>query len=197
MKKILFLFTIAAMLSSGMSPRGAAQDPLGSPSIKKPKAESGTEDRASATSSGRSSEVTFENVTVAGATNISSKPKVTAESKLPAAKLKVKDLVAGAGSPATPTSSVTVQYVGVRYADGKQFDASWDKGGPTTFRLNKVVRGFTQGIGGTDTLPPMKVGGRRLMILPSELAYGENGTPDGSIPPNATIVFVVDLIAVK
>jgi peptidylprolyl isomerase len=85
----------------------------------------------------------------------------------------------------------------VRYADGKQFDSSWERGGPTNFRLNRVVRGFTEGIGGNDTVPPMKVGGRRIMIVPSEMGYGENGTADGSIPSNATIVFVVDLIAVK
>src|SRR5436309_11887444 len=119
------------------------------------------------------SSVTFENVTVNDATNRSSKPKVTAESTLPAAKLKVKDLVIGKGEAATPTSTVTVQYVGVRYADGKQFDASWDKGGATSFSLAKVVRGFTQGIGGTEEIPAMKVGGRRLMIVPSELGYGE------------------------
>jgi peptidylprolyl isomerase len=167
MKKTLFLFTIAGTLLGGLSVTAGPND------------------------------VTFENVTVTGATNLSSKPKVTSESTLPAAKLKVKDLVVGKGEAATPTSSVTVQYVGVRYADGKPFDVSWDKAGPTTFRLNKVVRGFTQGIVGNDTVPPMKVGGRRLMIVPSEMGYGENGTPDGSIPPNATIVFVVDLIAVK
>jgi|1185.fasta_scaffold05114_3 FKBP-type peptidyl-prolyl cis-trans isomerase len=182
MKQILFLITVAGMLSPGLLCLGADEKPLGSPS---------------GTSSSKSNTVTFENVTVSDAMKVSSKPKVTAESSLPAAKLKVKDLVVGTGEPATPTSSVSVQYVGVRYADGKQFDSSWEKGGPTSFRLNKVVRGFTQGIGGNDTVPPMKVGGRRLMIVPSEMGYGENGTPDGSIPPNATIVFVVDLIAVK
>jgi peptidylprolyl isomerase len=179
-KKILLLFTIAGVLA--MSPRAFAQTPLGSPS---------------ATATAKPSTVTFENVTVTGATDMSSQPKVTAESKLPAAKLKVKDLVVGTGNAASPSSSVVVQYVGVRYADGKQFDSSWNHDGPTDFPLNKVVKGFTQGIGGNDTIPPMKVGGRRLMIVPSELGYGENGTPDGSIPPNATIVFVVDLIAVK
>jgi len=148
-------------------------------------------------SSAAGDSVSLENVTVTDATNTSSKPKVTSESTLPAAKLKVKDLVVGKGEAATPTSEVTVQYVGVRYADGKQFDSSWDKHGPISFRLNKVVRGFTQGIGGNDTVPPMKVGGRRVMIVPSEMGYGERGTPDGSIPPNATIVFVVDLISVK
>jgi len=174
MKKMHFvMLTIAGIIAAGMSP---------SPS----------------NAAGDASEtVTFNSVTVTGATNMSSKPKATSESPLPAAKLKVKDLVVGNGEAATPTSTVTVQYVGVRYADGKQFDSSWDRGGATTFSLRKVVKGFTQGIGGNDEIPPMKVGGRRLMILPSELGYGENGTPDGSIPPDASIVFVVDLIAVK
>jgi len=176
MKQIVFLLTIAGMISSGTSPSNAAGDSF---------------------TAGTPSTVSFENVTVTDATNMSSKPKVTAESTLPAAKLKVKDLVIGKGEAATPTSSVTVQYVGVRYADGKQFDSSWDQGGAISFSLRKVVRGFTQGIGGTDTIPAMKVGGRRLMILPAELGYGETGTPDGSIPPNASIVFVVDLVAVR
>ena len=182
MKRILFVITIAGIW--GVSPRGFAQTttPLGSPS---------------ATATARSSSVTFENVTVSDATNMSSKPKISAESKLPAARLKVKDLVVGTGKAAEPTSSVVVQYVGVRYEDGKQFDTSWDRGRPADFSLNKVIKGFTQGIGGTDTIPPMKVGGRRLMIVPSELGYGEKGTPDGSIPPNATIVFVVDLVKVN
>ena len=205
MNKILFLFTIAGM--STLSPNGAAQtaSQLASPPTKELKAEtpkaeslSGSEGRASATpSAARPGNVTFENVAVTDATNMSSKPKVTAESKLPAARLKVKDLVVGTGKAATPTSKVTVQYVGVRYEDGKQFDSSWERGGPTDFPLNRVVKGFTQGIGGNDTVPPMKVGGRRVMIVPSEMGYGERGTPDGSIPPNATIVFVVDLIEVN
>ena len=144
-----------------------------------------------------SSSVTFNATTVTGATNLSAKPQVTSESKLPTAKLKVKDLVVGTGAAADPTSTVTVQYVGVRYADGKQFDSSWDRGSPTSFSLKKVVKGFTQGIGGNDEIAPMKVGGRRIIIVPAEMAYGEEGTPDGSIPPNATIVFVVDLRAIQ
>jgi peptidylprolyl isomerase len=122
---------------------------------------------------------------------------VTADAKLPAGKLKVKDLVVGTGPAANPASSVTVQYVGVRYADGKQFDCSWDRGGAKTFSLMKVVKGFTHGIGGDNEIPPMKVGGRRIIVVPSELGYGETGTSDGSIPPDASIVFVVDLIAIK
>lgn len=171
MKKILFVIAIAGLISSGISPRSTAGDAPGT--------------------------VTFNNVTVTGATDMSKKPKVTAEAALPAAKLKVKDLIVGTGEAATPGSSVTVHYVGVRYADGKQFDSSWERGGATSFSLKKVVRGFTQGIGGNDEVSPMKIGGRRIMILPPEMGYGENGTPDGSIPPNASIVFVVDLIAIK
>ncbi len=151
----------------------------------------------SLTAGDTSGSVSFNAVTVTGATNMSSKPKVASESTLPAGKLKVKDLVVGTGEAANPTATVTVQYVGVRYADGKQFDSSWERGGPTTFPLNKVVKGFAQGIGGNGEIPPMKIGGRRLMIVPSEMGYGEGGTPNGSLPPNASIVFVVDLVAVK
>jgi FKBP-type peptidyl-prolyl cis-trans isomerase len=173
MKPILSLLTAAAIISISFSLASRAAD------------------------NASSSTVSFNNVTVTDATNMSSKPKVTAESKLPAGKLKVKDLVVGTGPAANPASSVTVQYVGVRYVDGKQFDCSWDRGGAKTFSLSKVVRGFTQGIGGTDAIPPMKVGGRRIIVVPSDLGYGETGTTDGSIPPDASIVFVVDLIAVK
>ena len=119
--------------------------------------------------------VTFNGVTVSDATNISSKPKVTAESPLPVGPLKVKDLVIGKGDAATADSTVSVQYVGVRYADGKQFDSSWERGGPTSFSLKQVVKGFTQGIGGKDEIAPMKLGGRRIIIVPSEMGYGENG----------------------
>jgi FKBP-type peptidyl-prolyl cis-trans isomerase len=172
MKKMHFVvLTIAGIIAASLSPSRAAGDASGS--------------------------VSFNAVTVTGAASMSSKPKVTSESTLPAGKLKVKDLVVGTGEAATPSSTVTVQYVGVRYADGKQFDSSWDRGGSTSFSLRKVVKGFTQGIGGNDEIPPMKVGGRRLMIVPAEMGYGEKGTPDDSIPPNASIVFVVDLIAVK
>src|SRR3954454_8702531 len=81
--------------------------------------------RLSSAADDASGSVTFNNVTVSGATNMSSKPKVTSDAGLPSATLKVKDLVVGKGQAATPDSTVTVQYVGVRYADGKQFDSSW------------------------------------------------------------------------
>lgn len=142
-------------------------------------------------------QVSFSGVTIEDAANLTAKPKVVTKSATVPTALRVKDVVTGSGPAATPQSTVTVQYVGVRYADGQQFDASWDLGGATSFSLQQVVPGFTQGIGGAPGTEPMKVGGRRIMILPAALGYGRTGSQDGSIPPNAPIVFVVDLIAVK
>lgn len=164
------------------------------------KSHSGGSPSGSTTNSAGNSDastVNFNDVTVAGATSMSDKPKVTVSSSGQPSALQVKDLVTGTGDPATAGSSVTVQYVGVLYANGKQFDASWDHGGATSFPLTGVVPGFAQGIAGGQGIEPMKVGGRRLMILPAALGYGAKGTPDGSIPPNAPIVFVVDLVGVN
>ena len=84
-----------------------------------------------------------------------------------------------------------MDYVGVSYSTGLQFDASWDRGSPFPFELGagRVIQGWDQGIVG------MSVGGRRSLTIPPELAYGENGSGSGSIGPNETLVFVVDLIA--
>lgn len=135
--------------------------------------------------------VTFNGVTVKGAADLAGKPTVTSKSSVSPTKLEYKDLVVGTGAAASASSTVTVQYVGVLYKTGLKFDSSWDRGMPIDFPLNQVVPGFTQGIGGTTGVPPMKVGGRRLMILPASLAYGAQG--QGSIPANAPLVFVVDL----
>jgi peptidylprolyl isomerase len=121
------------------------------------------------------------------------KPTVTVP-KGPAPKhLVVKDLVKGKGAVATSQSTVTVQYVGVLYKTGKQFDASWNDGTgqPVQFSLSGgVIKGWTQGI------PGMRVGGRRELIIPPNLAYGKKGSPP-RIPPNSTLVFVIDLHAVS
>lgn len=140
--------------------------------------------------------VTFQGVTVTGATDLTGKPGVTATGKTDPAKLTYKDLVVGKGKAAdAATSTVRVQYVGVLYEGGKTpFDNSWDRGQPTDFSLAEVVPGFTQGIGGGEGVPPMKVGGRRLIIMPSAMGYGAQ-SPDASIPANSPLVFVVDLVA--
>jgi peptidyl-prolyl cis-trans isomerase B (cyclophilin B) len=102
------------------------------------------------------------------------------------------DLVVGKGAAATPTSTVKVQYVGALLKTGKVFDSSWARGGkPISFPLTGVVAGFTQGIGGIGKVAPMKVGGRRLIILPAALGY-PNGQ-GSTIPPGSALIFVVDL----
>jgi peptidylprolyl isomerase len=135
--------------------------------------------------------VSFDGVTVTGATDLAGVPGVTSKSSTTPKTLAYKDLVVGKGAVATPSSTVTVQYVGVLYRTGVKFDASWSRGSPTQFSLAQVVPGFTQGIGGTTGVPPMHVGGRRIIILPAALGYGSQA--NGSIPANSPLVFVVDL----
>jgi len=135
--------------------------------------------------------VSFQGVTVKGAADLGGAPGVTSKASRAPTKLAYKDLVVGTGKSATPASMVTVQYVGVLYTNGKIFDSSWARGQAAQFSLSGVVKGFTRAIGGTAGIPPMKVGGRRIMILPASLGYGASG--QGSIPANAPLVFVVDL----
>jgi peptidylprolyl isomerase len=138
----------------------------------------------------------FQGVTVTGAKDLAHAPTVKSASKNAATALTCEDLVVGKGKPASPTSTVSVQYTGVLYQDGKQFDSSWSRGGkPISFSLTGVVPGFTQGIGGAGKVAPMREGGRRIMILPASLGYGASG--GGSIPPNSSLVFVVDLKSVS
>lgn len=119
------------------------------------------------------------------------KPKfVNVPDGAPPSSLVVKDLEKGTGPAAKAGDEITVNYLGVLYETGEQFDASWDRGEPFPFQLgsNSVIAGWEQGLKG------MKVGGRRQLIIPPNLAYGSEGTP--GIAPNSTLVFVVDLIAV-
>lgn len=151
---------------------------------------------SSAKSSGTSAAVTFNGVTVQNPTDLKHQPKISSAGSSAPTTLEYHDLVVATGAAATPTATVNVRYDGVIYANGSEFDASWKSGSsPVSFPLTGVVPGFTQGIGGTSGVPAMKVGGRRIMILPPALGYPD-GTPDGSIPPNTPIVFVVDLVSI-
>jgi peptidylprolyl isomerase len=116
------------------------------------------------------------------------KPVVKPPKGSPPKQLQTKDLVEGSGEEAQAGDEVTVDYVGVNYRSGKQFDASWDRNEPFTFTLGggEVIPGWDQGVEG------MKVGGRRELIIPPELAYGATGYPP-EIPPNETLIFVIDL----
>jgi len=121
-----------------------------------------------------------------------SKPKVTVPNGPPPKKLVSKELIQGSGAEAKAGDEVTVQYVGVGYETKEQFDASWDRGEPFSFRLGagEVIPGWDQGVEG------MKVGGRRELVIPPGLAYGPQGAPP-AIGPNETLIFVVDLLAAK
>jgi peptidylprolyl isomerase len=122
---------------------------------------------------------------------LAAKPTVTPPSGAAPSTLVVKELIKGTGPEAKAGDSVTVNYVGVLYHGGKEFDSSWKRSEPFAFALGKgqVIKGWDQGVAG------MKVGGRRELIIPSELAYGKTGSPP-VIPANAPLVFVVDLLAV-
>jgi peptidylprolyl isomerase len=125
-------------------------------------------------------------------TPAATKPEVTVpKGKLPKTLVK-KDLKVGTGAEATAGKTVDVQYVGVSGLNGRQFDASWDRGEPFSFQLGsqQVIPGWDQGVEG------MKVGGRRELIIPPKLAYGKQGSPP-TIGPNETLVFVIDLVGVK
>lgn len=120
------------------------------------------------------------------------KPDVTVPKGAPPKKLVVKEIEEGTGATAEAGNRVTVQYVGVDYKTGKEFDSSWSRNQPFSFNLGagEVIRGWDEGVAG------MRVGGRRELIIPPELGYGETGSPP-AIPPNETLVFVVDLLAVE
>jgi peptidylprolyl isomerase len=120
------------------------------------------------------------------------KPQVEVPSGPPPNDLQIKDITEGDGAEAKPGDTLTMQYVGVDYATGKEFDSSWDSGQPFTFQLGggQVIQGWDQGIEG------MKVGGRRELIIPPDLGYGKQGQPP-AIKPNETLVFVVDLLEVQ
>jgi peptidylprolyl isomerase len=121
------------------------------------------------------------------------KPTVTVPNGPPPKSLVTKDLVVGdVDLVAEAGDVVKVHYVGVNYKNGKEFDASWGRGEPIAFTLGngEVIPGWDEGLEG------MKVGGRRELIIPPDLAYGAKGFPP-AIPPNETLIFVVDLVATE
>jgi FKBP-type peptidyl-prolyl cis-trans isomerase len=120
---------------------------------------------------------------------LSKEPKVVPPSGPAPTKLVTKEIITGTGAEAKDGDTVTVNYVGVLYKGGKEFNASWETKKPFSFTLGKgeVIKGWDQGV------PGMKVGGRRELILPAALAYGAAGSPP-TIPANAPLVFVVDLL---
>jgi peptidylprolyl isomerase len=121
-----------------------------------------------------------------------SKPEIDFPEDEPPTDLVIVDEIVGDGAEATAGKTVVTHYVGVAYSTGEQFDASWDRREPLDFPLGagRVIAGWDQGIAG------MRVGGRRKLIIPAHLAYGNRGA-GGVIKPGETLIFVVDLVGVR
>jgi peptidylprolyl isomerase len=119
-----------------------------------------------------------------------SKPEVDFPEGEAPKTLAITDIWEGDGKVASAGDSVQVHYVGVAYSTGEEFDASWDRGEPLEFRLGagQVIAGWDQGVQG------MKVGGRRQLVIPPDLAYGNRGAGN-RIAPGETLIFVCDLVS--
>ncbi|HET7474810.1 MAG TPA: FKBP-type peptidyl-prolyl cis-trans isomerase [Dermatophilaceae bacterium] len=106
--------------------------------------------------------------------------------------LEVEDITVGDGAEASAGKTVSAHYVGVAYSTGEEFDSSWNRGAPLDFKLGagQVIQGWDKGIVG------MKEGGRRKLVIPASLAYGNRGA-GSAIKPGETLIFVVDLVAVR
>jgi peptidylprolyl isomerase len=124
-------------------------------------------------------------------TDVTKKPTVTVPDELPPDKLQSVDIVNGKGRAAKKGDTVTVQYVGLAWSTSVEFDASWDRGQPFTFKLGqgKVIPGWDQGV------PGMRKGGRRELTIPADLAYGAQGQPP-KIGPNECLRFIVDMVKI-
>jgi peptidylprolyl isomerase len=120
------------------------------------------------------------------------RPQIAPPEGDPPSELEITDLVVGDGDEATPGRNVSVHYAGVAFSTGKEFDASWNRGEEFRFGLGQgqVISGWDQGVTG------MKVGGRRRLVIPPHLAYGDRGA-GGVIAPGETLIFVVDLLGVS
>ncbi|GAA4611260.1 FKBP-type peptidyl-prolyl cis-trans isomerase [Actinoallomurus liliacearum] len=119
------------------------------------------------------------------------RPEIDFPEGEPPADLQITDITVGDGAEATPGSTVSVHYVGVAHSTGEEFDASWNRGEAFNFPLGagRVIAGWDQGVAG------MRVGGRRKLVIPPHLGYGNRGA-GRAIKPGETLIFVVDLLGV-
>ncbi|MFC4265839.1 FKBP-type peptidyl-prolyl cis-trans isomerase [Arthrobacter cryoconiti] len=124
--------------------------------------------------------------------NDRTKPEIEFPDHAVPTELVIEDLIVGTGTEVVSGNTVSTHYVGVAFSTGEEFDSSWGRGAPLDFRagIGQVIKGWDQGLIG------MKVGGRRRLEIPSELAYGSRGA-GGAIGPNEALIFVVDLVDVR
>ena len=121
-------------------------------------------------------------------TNQGEAPTIGAPSGPAPAELVKKDILAGSGTEAQSTSTITFHYTLMTWSNGALIESSWNGGAPVTLPMSNLIVGWQQGI------PGMKVGGRRLLVIPPEIGYGAQGS--GPIGPNETLLFVIDLLGV-
>lgn len=170
------------------TPGEAATSAAPSPAAPSPTAAASTAAPEPACPAGSPEATTYEcaGVRVTGAKD--AEPTVSlGEGFAPVSELAVADVYPGSGDPVQPGATLTVNYVGVGQQSGAPFDSSWPTGQPATFPLDGVIQGWQQGLLG------MEPGGRRLLVIPASLAYGQEGRPP-VIAPDETLVFVVDLV---
>lgn len=147
----------------------------------------GVQSAPSATESSSNSSISSDpGIVVTG--SLDSEPVITIENTSAVVKeLQVVDQAVGTGDAVLPTSTVLANYVGVSLSTGQIFESSWGSS-PVAFRLDQVIQGWSEGLVG------MQIGGRRLLVIPAELAYGDTPPPGSGILPGETLIFVVDIV---
>lgn len=125
-------------------------------------------------------------------TSANEKPEIDFPDGKPPTELEITDVTVGTGDEATAGRTAVVHYVGVSFSTGEEFDASWNRGEPFSFRLGagNVIAGWDRGVQG------MQVGGRRKLVIPPDLGYGDRGA-GAAIAPGETLIFVVDLLDLR
>jgi peptidylprolyl isomerase len=180
MRSKLITLTLALVLSLGIAACGEDDEPA---------AESGAETAATPTPTETASEAGIEAIVQGIGKDTKSKPEVPAPQGEPPPELVIRDIVPGKGPKAEAGDQVAMQYVGLSWSNGEQFDASWDRGAepfPLQLGAGMVIPGWDEGLVG------LRKGGRRLLVIPPEMGYGPDGS--GPIGPNETLVFVVDRV---
>jgi peptidylprolyl isomerase len=174
---------VIALLSVAALGLGACGDDEGGDAALEPAIPAQTPTQTTPATTGKP----FELASIKVSEDTSKKPTITKPSGDPPAKLVTKDIVVGKGAAVKSGDKLEMHYLGALF-DGEQFEASWDGGKPfpVTIGQGEVIPGWDQGIIG------MKQGGRRLLVIPPDLAYGEAGS-GANIPPNSTLIFVVDV----
>jgi peptidylprolyl isomerase len=175
--RLLVGLTLAAVLAIGVAACGGDDD--------------GGSTAATPTATATSAPANVDAIAKGIGKDTTKKPKILTPEGEPPSKLVVRDIVKGKGPKAKLGDQLTMNYVGVGWSNGQQFDASWDRGQTFPFRLGAqmVIPGWDRGMVG------MREGGRRLLIIPPELGYGPQGA--GPIGPNETLVFAVDLEKIR